>query len=152
MTGQGFLKQALSEDQARDILHRGLADARLDGQRVLVVIPDSTRSGPMPLMFRLIHEALSGRVQALERTARYARRTLDLSLKLYKEGLKDFQSVLDAQRSLFDADNQLAQAKGDLATALVKLYQALGGGWRPKRESPPQQGPQVPAGGKSVGT
>ncbi len=64
--GQGDTHFILSEDQARDIIHRGLANVRLDGQRVLVIIPDSTRSGPMPLMFRLIHEALSGKVKTLD--------------------------------------------------------------------------------------
>lgn len=71
------------------------------------------------------------RVTALKQSVKAARRTLELSLKLYKEGLKDFQSVLDAQRSLFDADNNLAQASGELVTNLVQLYKALGGGWRP---------------------
>ncbi len=75
------------------------------------------------------------RVNALYQSVKAARRTLKLSLSLYKEGLKDFQSVLDAQRSLFEADNQLAQAKGELTTNLVQLYKALGGGWRPEQDS-----------------
>ncbi len=66
MIGKGNIKTTLAEDDAREIIARGLADARLEGQRVLVIIPDSTRSGPMPLLFRLIHEALSGRVKALD--------------------------------------------------------------------------------------
>lgn len=70
------------------------------------------------------------RLRALERTVQASRRTVSLALRLYKEGLKDFQSVLDAQRSLFSYDNQLAQAKGEVANNLVRLYKALGGGWR----------------------
>ncbi|HEY79642.1 MAG TPA: DUF2088 domain-containing protein [Anaerolineae bacterium] len=66
MIGKGDMRTILTEDDAREIIARGLADARLEGQRVLVIIPDSTRSGPMPLMFRLIHEALNGRVKALD--------------------------------------------------------------------------------------
>ena len=66
MIGKGDINTVLTEDNAREIITRGLADAHLDGQRVLVIIPDSTRSGPMPLMFRLIHEALSGKVAALD--------------------------------------------------------------------------------------
>ena len=38
----------------------------LDGKRVLVIIPDSTRTAPIPLFFRLFHEALWGRVAALD--------------------------------------------------------------------------------------
>jgi len=66
MIGKGDTHAILTENDARDILHRGLADARLDGQRVLIVIPDSTRSGPLPLLFRLIHETLSGKVKSLD--------------------------------------------------------------------------------------
>ena len=66
MHGYGSIHHTLATDDAREILARGLADAQLEGQRVLVIIPDSTRSGPMPLMFRLIHESLSGRVKALD--------------------------------------------------------------------------------------
>ncbi len=81
------------------------------------------------------------RVYALEQSVNAARRTLDLSLRLYKEGLKDFQSVLDAQRSLFNADDDLAQARGELVGNLVQLYKALGGGWGPeqKPETPPEE-------------
>jgi NodT family efflux transporter outer membrane factor (OMF) lipoprotein len=71
------------------------------------------------------------RVDALKRTVQASRRTLELSIGLYKDGLKDFQSVLDAQRSLFSYANQYAAAKGDSAASLVQLYKALGGGWTP---------------------
>jgi multidrug efflux system outer membrane protein len=75
------------------------------------------------------------RVFALMRTVKAARRTVELSVKLYKEGLTDFQSVLDAQRSLFGVDNDLAQARGELVNNLVQLYKALGGGWKPSQAS-----------------
>ena len=38
----------------------------LDGKRVLVIIPDGTRSMPMPLMFSLFDEFLGKRVKALD--------------------------------------------------------------------------------------
>jgi nickel-dependent lactate racemase len=43
-----------------------LAEARLDGKRVLVIIPDRTRTAPIPLMFRLFHELLHERAQRLD--------------------------------------------------------------------------------------
>ena len=55
--------------------------------------------------------------------------TLDLSLDLYKNGLIDFQSVLDAQRQMLSYQNTLESTRGSSALALVNLYQALGGGW-----------------------
>ena len=55
--------------------------------------------------------------------------TLTLSLELYKQGLTEFQNVLDAQRSLLEYQNYLVQAHGSSLVYLVKLYEALGGGW-----------------------
>lgn len=55
--------------------------------------------------------------------------TLDLSLDLYKNGLIDFQTVLDAQRQMLSYQNSLEATRGSAAIALVNLYQALGGGW-----------------------
>ena len=55
--------------------------------------------------------------------------TLTLSLELYKQGLTEFQNVLDAQRSLLEYQNYLVQAHGSSLIYLVKLYEALGGGW-----------------------
>ena len=71
------------------------------------------------------------RLIALQHSVEVARRTLDLSLTLYKEGLKDFQSTLDAERVLFEAENSFAEAEGITTINLVNLYRALGGGWDP---------------------
>jgi NodT family efflux transporter outer membrane factor (OMF) lipoprotein len=75
------------------------------------------------------------RKEALERAVAASKRTLDLAVQLYKDGLKDFQNVLDAERTLFDSENQLAVAKGGMAAALVQLYKALGGGWEPSGQA-----------------
>jgi NodT family efflux transporter outer membrane factor (OMF) lipoprotein len=54
---------------------------------------------------------------------------VDLSLKLYKEGLLEFLNVLVAQRSLFTAENALVQSNCNITSDLIALYKALGGGW-----------------------
>jgi len=64
---------------------------------------------------------------------------VDLSLKLYMEGLLDFLNVLVAQRSLFAAENALVQNNCNITTDLIALYKALGGGWETN-----------PAGGRAV--
>jgi outer membrane protein, multidrug efflux system len=54
---------------------------------------------------------------------------VDLSLKLYKEGLLEFLNVLVAQRSLFTAETALVQSNCNITIDLIALYKALGGGW-----------------------
>jgi NodT family efflux transporter outer membrane factor (OMF) lipoprotein len=71
------------------------------------------------------------RLEALTRAVAAARRSVTLSTQLYKQGLVNFQDVLDAQRDQFSLENDLATAKGNSAANFVNLYAALGGGWNP---------------------
>jgi nickel-dependent lactate racemase len=56
----------LGEVEVRRLVAEAFGQADLDGRRVLVILPDSTRTAPIPLFFRLFHEALWGRVAALD--------------------------------------------------------------------------------------
>ena len=64
--GQGHSDRCMTDLEAREIVRESLASLPLDGKRVLVLIPDGTRSMPMPLMFSLFREFLGGRVAALD--------------------------------------------------------------------------------------
>lgn len=66
MDGTGFADRLLTDDEVRDIVHAGLASLSLEGKRVLFIIPDGTRTMPMPRMFALIREALGGKARALD--------------------------------------------------------------------------------------
>jgi outer membrane protein, multidrug efflux system len=49
----------------------------------------------------------------------------------YMSGLSSYFEVLEAQLDLFPAENTLAQSQRDQFLAVVNLYRALGGGWKP---------------------
>src|SRR3954468_7870135 len=66
MTGLGFTDRTLTDDEIEQIARDFLAGLPLDQKRVLVLIPDGTRTAPIPHMFRLLHRLLSGRVAALD--------------------------------------------------------------------------------------
>lgn len=55
----------LTTEQVREFVLASLAEADLDGRSVCLVIPDGTRSSPLPLLLGAIHEALAGRVSRL---------------------------------------------------------------------------------------
>jgi nickel-dependent lactate racemase len=55
----------LTDEQVRSFIHEQLAAADLDGRSVCVLVPDGTRSCPVPLLFGAVHEALHGRVSRL---------------------------------------------------------------------------------------
>jgi multidrug efflux system outer membrane protein len=49
----------------------------------------------------------------------------------FENGAADFLTVLDAERSALQAEDALAQSQTQTATALLSMYKALGGGFRP---------------------
>jgi NodT family efflux transporter outer membrane factor (OMF) lipoprotein len=58
-----------------------------------------------------------------------SKRSVDLSMIQYREGLTDYQRVLDTQRFLSEQQDQLVSTTGSVDVALVAMYKALGGGW-----------------------
>ncbi len=66
LAGKGYENGILPESEVRALVSSALESARLDGRRVLVVIPDSTRTAPIPMMFRLFHEYLGETASALD--------------------------------------------------------------------------------------
>src|SRR6186713_936051 len=64
--GKGVADGYLSPDELDAIARDGLGALPVDGRRVLVIIPDGTRTMPMPLMFELIERELGARVAALD--------------------------------------------------------------------------------------
>jgi lactate racemase len=64
--GRGVSEGYLPADELRRIAKDGLAQLPVDDKRVLVLIPDGTRTMPMPLMFETLERELIGRVKALD--------------------------------------------------------------------------------------
>lgn len=75
------------------------------------------------------------RMTALAAAVASNRRAVELSQSLFREGLEDFLTVLDAEDDLLNAESSLAEAETNVSTNLVAVYKALGGGWEPFDES-----------------
>jgi nickel-dependent lactate racemase len=56
----------LSEPSIRAAISAAVSEASLDDKRILIIIPDRTRTAPIPMMFRLFFELLSERVKQLD--------------------------------------------------------------------------------------
>ena len=61
----GGAGERLSEEQVRDFIAAALADADVDGASVCLVVPDATRSCPLPLLLGSVRDALAGRARAV---------------------------------------------------------------------------------------
>ncbi len=67
LIGKGYTTdRLLTEREVHDLTAKVLAQTDLADKRVLVIIPDHTRTAPIPLFFRLFHELLGEKVAALD--------------------------------------------------------------------------------------
>ncbi len=84
--------------------------------------------------FAEVRNAYSGytqehhRYQALQLAVKAAQDAVNISRDLYKNGLADFNNVLDAQRSRFTLEEALTVSRGNISRHLIALYKAMGGG------------------------
>ncbi len=66
LAGDGSEQGTLTENAVREMLEQAFSNKALEGQRVLVIIPDGTRTAPIAMMFRLLYETLGERVARLD--------------------------------------------------------------------------------------
>ena len=76
------------------------------------------------------------RSRCSQTSVKAAQRSLDIATLQYREGLTDFQRVLDSQRVLFSQQELLVTSRGNLTQNLIALYKAMGGGWEQGRSRP----------------
>jgi outer membrane protein TolC len=69
------------------------------------------------------------RYASLEDAVKSGQNALDISRRLYANGLTSFINVLDAERSLYQSQDDLVQSNLAVTHDLIALYKALGGGW-----------------------
>lgn len=96
LVGQGSETEPFTERRVNELLGEAFADARVDGKRLLVVIPDLTRSAPIPLMFRLLYKTLGERVSRLDYLV-----ALGTHQPLNEEAITRLVGVTAAERSAY---------------------------------------------------
>jgi len=64
--GKGSTTETLTVEDVQQLIMQACDPLLLDGKRVLVIIPDGTRTAPIPLIFRLLYEQVGRRVARLD--------------------------------------------------------------------------------------
>jgi nickel-dependent lactate racemase len=64
--GKGSTTGYLDESDVKTVVAKGFETCEVTGKRVLVIIPDGTRTAPIPLLFRAIHEVIGASAAALD--------------------------------------------------------------------------------------
>jgi len=66
MIGQGDVNTYLTEAQVRELCARALDRMDLAGKKVIVLIPDHTRTAPIGMMFRVLYDLIGEQVERLD--------------------------------------------------------------------------------------
>ena len=66
LIGKGLSEGYLTSEELREIIIAGIYSLSLEGKQLLVLIPDSTRTMPMPIVFDLFEEVVEPRVKKLD--------------------------------------------------------------------------------------
>jgi nickel-dependent lactate racemase len=66
VVGKGFVDRSLTSDEIREIVSAAADQLQIDGKRALVIIPDGTRTMPMPMMFELLQQEIGSRAKACD--------------------------------------------------------------------------------------
>ncbi len=69
--------------------------------------------------------------QHLRQSAASSAEAATIARARFESGVSDFLTVLDAERTMLEAEDRLAASETQTATALLSMYKALGGGFRP---------------------
>lgn len=86
--------------------------------------------------YREVEDAMVGFLNSKEQvvflsdSVNASKRSVELSLIQYREGVVDYQRVLDTQRFLTQEQDLLTSVNGEVALNLIAMYKALGGGWQ----------------------
>src|SRR5713101_6875388 len=64
--GKGSTTETLTVEDVQQFIAQACDPLPLDGKRVLVIIPDGTRTAPIPLFFSLLYQQLGRRVAQLD--------------------------------------------------------------------------------------
>lgn len=114
--GKGYKHGFLSEREVHNLTAEALVQADLDGKRVLVIIPDHTRTAPTPLFFRLFRDLLWGRVAALDYLV-----ALGTHQPMSEEALNRLVGVTAAERAKKYRDVRIFNHRWDLSDAFITI-------------------------------
>jgi multidrug efflux system outer membrane protein len=115
----------------------GASRAQVRAQQGALAQADALYRGALLTALKEVENALVAlrgdreRLLRLQNAAEAAGNAALMARQRYSSGLVDFQIVLETQRTQLSTQDNVASASADLGADHVRLYKALGGGWRP---------------------
>jgi NodT family efflux transporter outer membrane factor (OMF) lipoprotein len=143
LTNGASVVSSLFASMAAPIFDGGAARAQVRAQRAAYDQARLTYEATVLTALKDVEDALIAlqgdrqRLTNLRNAGDAAATAALLARQRYSSGLVDFQVVLETQRTLLSTQDSVANANADVSSDHVRLYKALGGGWRPETSSGP---------------
>ncbi len=126
--GAGSYDRHLTDGDVRRLVGDGLAGVPVDGRRVLVLIPDGTRTMPMPLMFDVLTGTLGPRVAALDFLVALGTHQPMTAEQLGRLVGRPVEGGMAGRSRIFNHRWDLPETFADLGTIPAREIAALSGG------------------------
>ncbi len=136
LTNGASVVSALLASVSMPVFDGGAARAQVRAQQAALDQASVTYEAAVLTALKDVEDALVAlrgdreRLLRLQNAAEAAGNAALLARQLYSSGLVDFQTVLETQRTQLNTQDSVASARADLSADHVRLYKALGGGWR----------------------
>lgn len=114
--GKGTTTKYLDQDTVRQLAAQAFDQLDLDAKRVLVIIPDSTRTMPLQLFFRLFYELLAPQVSKLDYLV-----ALGTHQPLDETSLNQLLGITEQDRSTTYADINIFNHRWDVPDTLAPI-------------------------------
>ncbi len=137
LTSGASVASALAASVSLPVFDGGAARARVRAQQAALDQAGSAYRAVVLTALKEVEDALVAlrgdreRLARLQVAADAAANAALMARQRFDSGLVDFQTVLDTQRSQLNTQDGVANARADVSADHVRLYKALGGGWRP---------------------
>lgn len=134
--GSAGAARSLLAAMVQPVLDGGRLDAQLAARRAAFDAAQEQYRARVLAALQEVEDALAAlsadreRLASLQRALAAARNASLLASQRHASGLVDFQTVLDTQRTLLSVQDSVVVLETGLAADHVRLYKAIGGGWR----------------------
>lgn len=116
VTGQGSATSSLSTRQVHQIISAGIPQEFYSGKKVLVLTPDATRTCPLPLLIRSVHDTLNASAKTLDFMV-----ALGTHTPLSTEKICKLYGITEKERKSSFSFNQFLNHRWDLPDTLARI-------------------------------
>jgi NodT family efflux transporter outer membrane factor (OMF) lipoprotein len=136
VTTAASVAEGVSGSLQATILNRKALNAQVHAQKATLDQTEVSYESTVLNAIQDVENALKAysteqeRRKSLAEAVVIAENEAEMSRTLYDAGQKDFLTVLDAERTELSAESSLVQSDANIAEDLIRLYKAMGGGWK----------------------